>query len=214
MILRRLKLFLPGTAVCLLLLTAAGCEVVGAPFAAFDSEEGPQPVAAQYTGLQDQRVAVLVQVGELTRYRFPEATRAIANAMTLSIAQQVPGVTVTPTSRTLAYQAEHPLWSAIPASRVIRALDVDRLVIVDVAEYRTQEPGNQHLWRGVIDALVAVHEADDEDPDNKSFEQRVRAEWPEGTAVGLTTGDDATMQAAALTTFTRRASGLFHDYEE
>lgn len=192
----------------------SGCEVVGAPFAAFSPKSQPQPVAAQYTDLVNRKVAVLVRLDEVTAYRFPHATRGITNAMTRTIAQNVEGVTIVPASRILAYQEKNPYWSAVPPGRLITSLDVDRLVVVDVAEYRTQDPGNQYLWRGVIEALIAVYEAESEDPDNKAFEQRVRAEWPEGTTVGLTEGDDATMQAAALSTFTLRGAGLFYDHEE
>lgn len=205
---------LTSLSMLVVLLNAAGCETIGAPIAAFDSEDGPQPVAAQYTDLQGRSVAVMVRAGEMTRYRFPEAVEALTNGMTRSIAQNVEGVTVVPTSRSLAYQAQHPYWGAVPPSRLITAMDVERLIIVDVAEYRTQEPGNQYLWRGVIDALIAVYEAESIDPDNKAFEQRVRAEWPEGTTVGLTKGDDATIQAAALSMFTLRGAGLFYDHEE
>ncbi len=194
----------------LVLSASVGCAVV----AAFDPEDKPQPVAAQYTDLTGRKVAVLVRTDEMTRYRFPESTKALSNAMTRSIAQNVEGVTVVPTRRTLEYQEKNPYWPAVPPSRLIGALEVDRLIVVDVAEYRTQEPGNQYLWRGVIDALIAVYEAESIDPDDKAFEQRVRAEWPEGTTVGLVEGDDATLQAAALSTFTLRGAGLFYDHEE
>lgn len=198
----------------LALIGTLGCEVIGAPFAAFDEDQGPQPVAAQYTGLIGQKVAVLVQTSETTQFRFPESKRAVTNAMTRSIAQNVEGVTVVPADTALAYQKQNPYWPAVPPSRLLDGLGVDRLIVVDVEEYRTQEPGNQYLWRGVIDALVAVYEAEAPDPDDKSFEQRVRAEWPEGTTVGLTEGDDATIQTAALAKFTTRGAGLFFDYEE
>ncbi|MEM8782722.1 MAG: hypothetical protein AAGE65_07670 [Planctomycetota bacterium] len=203
-----------GLLVAAALFASPGCEMVGAPFAAFDSEEGPQPVAAQYTGLVGRRVAVLVQMNEQAEFRFPESTAGIANVMTSSIAQNVEGVTVLAARRTLAYQQQNPFWPATPPSRLLRALEVDRLIVVDVEEYRTQEPGNRYLWRGVIDAIVSVYEAESPDPDDKSFEQRVRAEWPEGTTVGLTEGDDATLQTAALAKFTLRGAGLFFDHEE
>ncbi|MEM7576457.1 MAG: hypothetical protein AAF328_03190 [Planctomycetota bacterium] len=208
------------SAFCLALMTAmtattlAGCDVVGAAFMAFDQPEGPQPVSAQYTDLAGQRVAVLVQTSETTQFRFPESKRGLTNAMTRTIAQNVEGVTVVPARVALDYQKQNPYWPAVPPSRLLTALEVDRLIVVDVEEYRTQEPGNQYLWRGVIDALVAVYEAEAPDPDDKAFEQRVRAEWPEGTTVGLTEGDDATIQTATLAKFTIRGAGLFFDHEE
>ncbi|MEM1445907.1 MAG: hypothetical protein AAGF84_07625 [Planctomycetota bacterium] len=199
---------------CFSLTVLTGCEVIGAPFAAFDPEAGPQPVAAQYTNLAGKKIAVLVLISETTQFRFPESKRGLTNALTRSIGQNVEGVTMVPAETALAYQTQNPYWPAVPPSRLIDALGVDRLIVVDVEEYRTQEPGNRHLWRGVIDALVAVYEAEAPDPDDKAFEQRVRAEWPEGTTVGMTEGDDATMQTAALAKFTLRGAGLFYDYEE
>lgn len=196
------------------LLVTPGCEIIGAPIAAFDPDDQPETVAAQYHGLAHQRVAVFVLADGPTRQRFPSAVRNLKATVSRAIAENVEGVTVTPTQDALDYQRRNPVWSVMPASRVLRALDVDRLVTIDIAEYRTQEPGNQHLWRGVIDAEVAVYEADAWDADHKAFAQNVRAEFPEGTTVGLVGADHQSMQAAAIKTFTRRASGLFFDYEE
>lgn len=194
--------------------TLTGCTLIGVPFAAMDREEGPKTFLAKYDGMADKHIAVLVLADEYTRHRYPDAALGVSAAITQNMTQNIPGLTAVNPDQVAAYQKENPYWSAVPPRKLVNALAVDRLIVVDLAEYRTQEPGNAHLWRGVIDASIAVHEAESPDPDNKTFEEHVRAEFPEGSTVGLTRGDDQTIQLAVLRTFSRRASGLFHDYEE
>ncbi len=197
-----------------LLITAPGCEVIGLPFAAMDREEGPQTFAPKYHDMEGRHVAVLVLADEYVRHRFPDAAVSVSAAVSRNLTQSVPGLTTVSPDQVAEYQKQNPFWSAVPPRDLITALAVERLIVIDIAEYRTQEPGNAHLWRGVIDANVAVHEAEATDPDDKTFEEHVRAEFPESTTVGLTRGDDQTIQLAVLRTFARRASGLFHEYQE
>ena len=195
-------------------LSLGGCDVIAYTASRFEGEEGPRDVAAQYTGLTDQTVAVMVLTDESVRYRYPDAAYNLCLTMSRDIAQNVAGVTTIDPEAVSTFQRENPYWSTVPPSRLIERYNVDRLVLVDVAEYRTREPGNAHLWKGVIDGSVSVYEAESADPDNRAFEQRVRAEFPQSGTFGLTEGDPQTIQIGMLKLFTDRAAGLFYDHQE
>lgn len=209
---------LPLMMVSLLTLTGvaalSGCDVIAYAGSRFEGDPKPRDVAAQYTDLADKKIAVMVLTDDVTRYHFPEAALNISLTMSRALAQHVPGVTTVDPEAIVKFQRDNPYWSTVPPSRLLRQFDVQRLIVIDVAEYSTHEPGNKHLWRGVIDAAVAVYQAEDADPDNKAFEQRVRAEFPENSTVGLTQGDPKTIQLGVLKGFTFRAAGLFYDHQE
>ncbi|MEM6459529.1 MAG: hypothetical protein AAF710_09080 [Planctomycetota bacterium] len=208
-------------AVWLGLLTLAplmgGCNVIawGAQAARGD-EDAPVPVEAQYTDLVDQRVAVMVSADEFTLFRFPRATSRVGQAVSNGIAANVEGAAVSLPAQVDAFQRGNPYWITTRPSRLLDRLGVDRLVVIDLNEYRTHEAGNANVWRGVVDATVSVYEADGEDPDNRTFEAQVRAEYPEGSQFGLVsqTADEATIEAAVLQVFALRAGGLFYDHRD
>ena len=90
---------------------------------------------------------------------------------------------------------------------------MQRLVLIDLNEYRLNEPGNRHLWRGYIDGNVAVYEADAEDPDDPAFATTVTAQYPEESSIGLVEGEAETIELAALTSFGLKTGRLFYDHK-
>jgi hypothetical protein len=199
-----------------LTMVFVGCNFFAWGAQAFRDDEKPVPVEAQYTQLGQRRVAVLVSADDQTLFRFPRSTFRIAEAVSRGIATHVEGATVSLPGEVDQFQRNNPYWITTRPGRLIDQLGVDRLVVIDLSEYRTNDPGNANVWRGVIEGVVSVYQADGEDPDNRSFEQTVRAEYPRDSQFGKIK-DHATqesIEAATLSLFALRAGGLFYDYEE
>ena len=102
----------------------------------------------------------------------------------------------------------------MPYSKLIEALDVDRLIIIDLIDYRTHEPGNRHIWQGVISANVGVVERKSLDPDSFAYYQNVSAVFPEDIAVGVVNASDEQIQLGMLTLFSKNTVNLFHKHEK
>jgi len=170
-------------------------------------------VESQYDGLAGQRFAVLVAADEYTLYRYPEAPLQISRAMTARLAENLPGATPTDPQQLDRFQQDNPFWNTLRYTDLVEMLGVDRLVVVDLVDYRTREPGNAHVWRGVITANIGVIEAEAPDPDNFAFSTTVRTEFPPDTKVGVVNSDEETIQLGMLSQFSRDAAGLFYDYE-
>ena len=197
-------------------LAMTGCNFVAWAAAAGQGDDKPVDVPAEYLGMTDKRIAVMVSADEYTLFRFPRSTDNVGQAVSNVIQANVENATVSIPREVARYQRQNPYWITSRPSRLIDELGVDRLVIIDLNEYRTNEEGNASVWRGVIDGTVSVYEADGEDPDNATFQKQIRAEFPEGGTFGLVSADadQAKIETATLTVFARRAGGLFHDYQE
>lgn len=197
----------------LLLMAVAGV-LGGCQLAAFVlPRERTFDVTAQYRGLDGRSVAVLVAADEYTLYRFPKAPAYTCKVISASLQASVPDVTMMNPKQIVQYQSEHPHWVTYRYSRILRDLGVDRLVIVDLADYQTHEPGNSHIWRGVISGTVSVIEADGPDPDDVGASFDVAARYPEEGEVGLLDQDDETIQLGMLQVFARDVARLFHDHQ-
>jgi len=191
------------------MLMLGGCE-----FGAFVApREQTFDVKAQYRGLENQSVAVLVAADEYTLFRFPKAPEYTTKAVSGAIQGTVPGARLTDPKRITEFQKENPWWATLQYSKIAEELGVDRLVIIDLAEYRTREPGNAYIWRGVMSGNIAVIESDSPDPDEIVFTADIAVQFPEEGAVGVLDESDETMQLGMLKLFSRDVSRLFHDHQ-
>lgn len=202
------RALLPALAV-LGLLTSAGCSSW--------SPTGPEviDVDAQYLGLQDQRVAVVVSTSDHTDFKFPEARERITREVTRRIVAGVAGVTVADPGEVLRWQEENPYWATRPPSMLVDQLEVDRLVMIEIGEYRTHEPGDKHELRGIIAASVNVVEADAPDPDNygASFNKTVMYPDPTVSIVGRYAESEKKIEQIAQLRFCEETAGLFFDHK-
>lgn len=205
----------PRLTACLILLAAMvpGCGPLAWIAQGAAGGKRTYQVKAQYLGLANQKVAVMVAADEYTLFQAPGAPLKVSRAVSAKIATHVPGVEIVPPQEVIDFQLKHPYWSAVPYSELTEDLGVDRIVLIDLIEYRTHEPGNAHVWQGVITGEVGVVEARGEDPDNFAFSTVVRARFPQDSAIGLVNSDDQTIELGMLVTFARDAAGLFYDHE-
>ena len=193
----------------------AGCNIVAWGAQAFRDDAKPVPVAAEYLDMVGKRVAVLVAADEQTLYRFPRAPFRVGEAVSRGIQTHVAETDVTLPREIEEFQRDNPYWITTIPGRLIDQLGVDRLVIIDLSEYRTNESGNANVWRGTVAGTVAVYEADGENPNNRSFEKTLRVEYPDDTQFGMISDNvnAATIETAMLEVFALKAGGLFYDHE-
>ena len=205
-------------AMTVLLLGAAGvalggCKVMG-DIAGSYLDSTLKVVHPAYGGLDNKRVAVLVDVDMATQYEHPELALTIAGDVSKRLQENVSGIQVLPTSEVAEWQFRNPQWSAQPYSEVADTLKVDRLVHIDISEFRLRPPGNQGLWEGVCRANVGVVERDGTDPDNYSDQFTVKASYPDVTGITHESANETQVQASLLALFVRRTAWLFYRHLE
>jgi hypothetical protein len=192
-----------------------GCNVVGWVGQSLGSDEPPPVlVKAEYTNLDNQTVAVLVDADLATLYAHPAAQLEVCSAVTNRIAANVPGVSVIDPQQVISFQQRNIYWSTAAYSELAEKLGATRLIFVDLTEFRMHEPGNVHIFRGVITASVGVAETDGPNPDDLAYANVVSATYPPGSSVGVPEGDLATIRKATLDLFARAVAGKFYDHQE
>ncbi len=170
-------------------------------------------VAGEYLELTHQRVAVMVAADAHTLYAYPDAPLHMVKAVTGQIAGNAPDVTNTVPDQVIRFQKENPYWTNLRYSELIKKMAVDKIVLIDVVEYRTHEPGNTHVWHGLITANIGVIDASAADPDNFAYYNTVSVRFPDKSTVGVVDADDESIQLGMLLLFSRKAGGLFYDHQ-
>jgi hypothetical protein len=199
---------------CGLLLVVPGCSIFGWVAQIAQNEEPTVEVEARYKDLAGQEVAVLVAGDQRTLLHYPKAREGVCKLISQRLAENVEDIELMDPEAVIDYQVNHPYWHTLRYSTVIDRLEVDRLVIVDLVDFRTREPGNRHVQQGQATANVGVVEAEAEDPDNFAFHAVVEAEYPDNTNIGVVNAEGESIQLGLIKTFSERAAGLFYKHQE
>ncbi|MFG0251515.1 MAG: hypothetical protein ACF8NJ_01415 [Phycisphaerales bacterium JB038] len=205
-------------AACLLLggLPLAGCQVgqlLGGMAASYE-RTGTHEVAYEYGGLQEKSFAVFVSAGKEIQYEFPELMDAFAGGIAEKLAESAGASGWVPYTAVRWYQSRNPYWEALSYSDITKALGVDRLVMVDLYEYRLHRPGNPYLWDGVVAAKVGVVEAESSIPDEFIFEREVQVAFPNKSGVSPADMTRDQVITGLNSKFRRDVCWLFYTHEE
>lgn len=201
-------------AVALAALTApiGGCEIgllAGGLAQNFEYQKVVE-VLPEYRGLEGRKVAVVVNADPVTLYEHPMLARQIAGGVSLRLNEYVPGVKVLNPDAVLAWQFNTAEWNALPYGELCRALDVERVVYVDLYEYRLNPPGDSYIWEGMSAATIGVIERENIDPDFFAESMEVVAEFPNQSNVTRDELDPQRMEVGLLHTFIQETAFLFH----
>ncbi len=204
-----------AVASAVLLLSAGGCAVfgmVGAMGQSFESQKLIE-VAPEYYGLEDRTVAVVVNVGLDVRWSSPNLATDVTNFVSREIAANVSGAQVMNPAAVIAWQYRTAQWDALPYGAIAEQLGVERVVYVDVYEYRLNPPGNRYLWEGVCAATVGIIEADGFDSDSFVDAFEVSVTHPDVQGVGRDQLAQGVVETGLKSKFISRVAQLFYLHE-
>lgn len=171
-------------------------------------------VHPEYDGLEDKTVAVVVDADLATLYEYPDAAITVATNVSHRIQRSVPGALVLSPQIISDWQYRTPQWGALPFSDIASGLDVDRVVHIDLFEFRLNPPGNRWLWEGVCAGNVGIIERDGLDPDNFVETFRIAVNFPKEQGVGRDNADAAVIKSGLLTLFVEETAWLFYRHYE
>lgn len=212
----RLSVAGAGAAVVASALCAGGCQLAGV-MAASQQRYGSHKVEAEYTGLVGQDFAVVAWTDRAMQMEYPELVPQLIQRVDLAIAAEsgasghVMGDDVT------RYLANTPQWVAWPRGRLTEELGehgVDRVVLIEVNEFRTNEPGNEYLWDGVAWATVSVIERGEAGSDAEAYRKEIRVTFPDDPGYGPEEITKVGVASTLLKRLADRAGWLFFDHVE
>ena len=197
------------------LLTVSGCNLV-AFFAMAADKTIPKEVDAMYAGLVGKDFAVVAMTDRMVEADFPGVVPKVISDVSERLAQEkaVDASGYVPADRVMAYLYSHPNWVVRPMSELATALKVQRLIVIEVTEYRLNEPGNSYIWGGVAAGIVQVYEADSPLPDDPAFDRTIQVQFPDGTNTGRDQVAGNVVGTELVRRFVDRAVWLFYNHEE
>ncbi len=178
---------------------------------------GSTSVPAQYRGLQGKSFAVVVVADRSVQADFPGIVPTLMERITVRLADPANGIGAShyvPAAQTLPFLNNDPAWMAWEPSRLMAELGVERLIHVELIEYRVREPGNPYQWNGLGWGALTVYEADSSNPDFEVFRREIRVQFPDSEGQGVHGVSGPLVASALVKRFVDRATWLFHDHKE
>lgn len=197
-------------------LQMSGCIVANTIGAMGAAEEAQKLVETmpRYSGLENKTVAVVVEADYSTMFEYPNLVTYVASGVTMRIARWVPGVQVLDPTVVLNWQYNKPNWNTLPYGEIAKQLNVDRVVFVEILEYRLHPPGNRYLWDGQSVARVGIIETDGIDPDTFADTYDVTAKFPAIEGVTAENATQTQIETGLLVELVKRNAWLFHLHYE
>ena len=204
------------TALAALGATAGGCALfeLGAALAQSHEDQKLVEILPKYNDLNGRTVAVIVDAPLDVLYEHPTLVQTITGGVTLRIARDVENVRVVPPAQIVQWQWKNPDWASMPYGEIVDTIGVDRVIYVDIYEYRLNPPGNRWLWEGVCAATIGVIEKDSFDPDSFADTFDVSGAFPTVSGVDRSAATADQIQTGVLAEFIKRSAWLFHKHLE
>ncbi len=137
------------------------------------------------------------------------------------MADNIKGISMVPYSRVQAFVEANPYWMLKPPSSIQKTLGVQRLVWVDVKDFRLHEQGaGTDLLQGLASGQIRVLEAESTQSNNFTFFQDATSHYPplRRSSVGMPEGHgdltEAKVRFNLIQLFSRDTAGAFYDHEE
>lgn len=210
------RTILTGSAILIGLLLIPGCALFHLAGGMAQNAEYQKlvEVLAEYGELENRTVAVVVNSDLATLYEHPQLSRQIAVGLSVRLQKYVPGIRVVNPDAVLAWQFNTTQWNAMPYGDIPIALGVERVVFVDLFEYRLHPRGNSLMMEGVCAASIGIIERGYIDPDSFTMVMDVTTTFPK---LSNMTRDEISAQQVEfvlLSLFIRDSAWLFHSHVE
>ena len=201
---------------CASLPMISGCNVIafGGAMAQVQEDQMLIEKYAEYD-LANQTVAVIVEADLVMHYEHPLVANIIAEAVALRIAQNVENVTVLNPSHVIRWQNLTSQWTALPSNEIANSLNVNRVIYIQIQNYRLTPPGNQWLWEGRCNALVGIIEKDSYEQDGFAQTFGVESIFPRRPSVlSYEEAEKADIERGLLSEFIKETAWLFYSHKE
>ena len=193
-----------------------GCGVFGVASKVGEAIEVEKKVEvlAKYRGLENKTVAVLVNAERGVLYEYPTVVPNVAGNVAAGILAKVSGAQVLDWRESLNWTYRTPSWNTLPLGHIAEELGVDRVVIVDIFEFRLHPPGNRWIWDGMAGATIGIVERDSIDPDAFAEEYSVSVKFPDVKELSRESAAEEGIQTGLVAKFTQTVNKLFYDHLE
>ena len=199
--------------VLMISLTIGGCNLLEYPLYVLFGQSHTK-VKAEYTGLEDQKVAVLIVGQSAIDFEEPYARMDLALATEQALTEYVKGVELADQEEIQDFQRSRFDWYSMPVSDILDQFQVQRLLYVELIQFTIREPDSVNLLRGRIWAQLRVYERESDTPDIPVLETEVEVTFPEQAPSSYSEAARFNIRQQSIGLFAFEVARKFHDHKK
>jgi len=198
------------TSVCVLMLLTGGCGEMLYFFWPFGRTK---TIPAQFDGLKNRSVAVVVFAPESTQFEYTWAVLNLSAMTSARLRAGVKGVTTIDSQKINAYQRKNLHWAEMDRTALGKALKADFVLYISLVEFSTVEEGYVDLLRGRINGEIKVYDCSkSEDSACVWTCENIRVTFPK-TATVRTARNEADIHSVIMAKFSEKLARKFYSYK-
>jgi len=197
-------------------MTLGGCKPMGFLLYALWPGARTEKVKAEYTGLADQTVAVVIYCNQDVLYEYPGVRLSIAATIgeKMRKAKGLESVRLVDPRRIVKYQDENIYWDEMDKTALGKTFGAGRVLFLCLVQYSTREPGSLNLYRGRIKAQASVYDVSLPERQAKVWNwDSIRVTYPEHDPTGLLRDPEISIRYRTESIFADMLTKKFHDHE-
>jgi len=140
------------TALAGLAWTVGGCNILAFPLYLISPAPSGVKVPAEYDGLEDKAVAVVIDADESMLAEHQFLRLQLSDVINRELQEHIDGVKTVGPSRIVRHQDADPDWAAGDRRDMGKRFDADFVLQVTLLDYGMREPGSTSPYRGRITA--------------------------------------------------------------
>jgi hypothetical protein len=195
------------------LLLTVGCNLISMPFVLF-APDPTKKIPAEYANIKGKRVLILVWAEQATLYEYPKVQLEIGSHIWYYLKEHFKDISVVSPSEVYRYMESNPDWATEHPADIGRRFKSNLVMMVELMEFTTREPGSPNLFRGRVRARITMYDltGDDERPKGIALKP-AEALYPPDRPVGVLRADDRTIRAETYKEFGRVVAQKFYEHE-
>ncbi len=195
------------------LLAAAPLGLSGCWLFAASQESQGTKVPAQYLGLADKSLAIVVYADQASTDEFPSSRTEISNFLAAAFRTKLPSARLLDQREVSAWQDDTLNWNALPEKDIGKHFSTDRVLYIELIAYTTRANASFGDLQGHIKAVCKVFEVDQ--PGNgPAWSDVVEVRWPKDRPLDPTTGSEIAVRKRALELFSTELVNRFVEHRE
>ena len=172
-----------------------------------------EKVKAEYTNLEDKRVAIIIAGLPAIDFEDPYARMDLALASAELIKQQVKEVQFVEQEKIERFQQENLDWISMPMREIGHKFGVDRILYIELMQFTTVEPESVNLVRGRVWSQVSIYEVDSPQPNVPVYETEIQVVYPEHGPLPMSDTALIAARQQIIILYAQELSRKFHDHK-
>ena len=136
----------------------------------------------------------------------------VAEGVTKRLADKVSGIRILAQPVVRNWKFSTPQWNALPYGDIAKQLNVDRVVLVDIQNFRLHPRGNRWMWDGQCLANVGIIERDSIEPDELADVYQVTARFPKLKELDRESATEDAIRTGLYVEFIKNVGWLFYPH--